>query len=182
MSLAEAVLDIVEEMEMTIETNTSADLCRDVLSWAKQIRRAVKASGGIPVETPMAKTEKILTATHLPTPAGTPITFALNQSPLAARDPWPLAEKERLEKERNSQKSHQDRIRQDQAEAAAREESGTKLTYLVGGDLDGDMMPLNPSMPVGAKTLLSGQVYVLEADRKLHFSQEETIKFNERKA
>ncbi len=57
------------------------------------------------------------------------------------------------------------------------EEAGPGLVDCVGGPEDGTSVPIDPKMPPGAKTIISGAVYSLSLlDRKLHFSQEETDK------
>ena len=60
-----------------------------------------------------------------------------------------------------------------------REEAGSGMAEASGGSLDGTYVPIDPAMPVGAKTLLGSQVYVLRADRKLHYSEDETVKYGE---
>jgi len=59
---------------------------------------------------------------------------------------------------------------------------------LVGGPMAGDdveatYVPVDPQdpPPVGAKSEFNGVVYVMEADLKFHYSEEETKKFQERR-
>ena len=55
------------------------------------------------------------------------------------------------------------------------EQEGKRVVPSVGGVLQGDYVPIDTAMPVGAKTLIAEQVYILQADGKLHFSFEETL-------
>jgi|ERR1700738_4384914 len=59
---------------------------------------------------------------------------------------------------------------------------GTAMVELVGcpDDVDGGtMVPINSAMPVGARTVVAGDVYVFQADGKLHWSEEFTKKMRE---
>jgi hypothetical protein len=184
MSLAEAVLEIADEMEKVADDETISrdSLQRELLSWIKQIRRLCKVSGGVSTPGPeiiLGRVEKVLGGTHLPTPAGSVISHTMgNVVPARAFDPWPLAEKERLERE--ARKVEQ-RALEEASVRLQREEAGSDMAYLVGGLSEGDLLPIQPSMPVGGKTMVAGQVYVLGKDKKLHFSQEDTTRWNERK-
>ena len=62
------------------------------------------------------------------------------------------------------------------------EEQGPALTLVEGGPEDGAAVPIDSRMPVGAKTLLGGAVYVLSPQRKLIFSEEETKKLPSRRS
>ncbi len=66
------------------------------------------------------------------------------------------------------------RHRKEAAEGVAN--ATENLVECVGGELDGTWVPLPAEAPVGAKTGVGGGVYVLEVDRKLHYSQAETVK------
>lgn len=55
-------------------------------------------------------------------------------------------------------------------------EAAPSMVICVDGDLDGDMVAIDPQMPAMAKTLLAGQVYVLSEARQLVYSKEETEK------
>lgn len=49
------------------------------------------------------------------------------------------------------------------------EEREPIVVEMADGPLAGDCAPISPEMPVGAKTRISGHVYYLDGDRKLHF-------------
>lgn len=57
-------------------------------------------------------------------------------------------------------------------QAMQRESSGFNTAELIGGGLDGDMIPVDPKMPVGARTAVAGKVFRLEDDRKLHYEKD----------
>lgn len=60
------------------------------------------------------------------------------------------------------------------------EGSGIEMVELVDPELDHcTMSPIDPKMPIGAKTLIGNRVYILQADRTLLYSKEETEKFQE---
>lgn len=61
---------------------------------------------------------------------------------------------------------------------AAEEGIGASMTTLEGGNSHGDYAPIE-GMPVGARTIVGGQVYVLQSDGKLHYSKEDTDKYCE---
>lgn len=66
------------------------------------------------------------------------------------------------------------------AEEILGERSGIEMAELVDPELDHcTMSPIDPKMPVGAKTLIGNRVYVLQANRSLLYSKEETEKFQE---
>lgn len=50
-----------------------------------------------------------------------------------------------------------------------KEDDGTKMVLLVGGASDGDSFAILSNWPVGARTNISGEVYQLKEDGKLHF-------------
>lgn len=45
---------------------------------------------------------------------------------------------------------------------------GYNTAELVGSGLDGDMVEIDPKMPIGAKMLIADKVWQLRDDRKLH--------------
>lgn len=47
-------------------------------------------------------------------------------------------------------------------------ESFPTTAILVGGELDGTLVPIPEGIPVGAKTKVGGQVYEFKSDSKLH--------------
>ena len=56
------------------------------------------------------------------------------------------------------------------------EEREPVIVELVDGPLIGDYAPIAHDMPVGAKTCISGHVYYLDGDRKLHFLETAPVK------
>lgn len=48
-----------------------------------------------------------------------------------------------------------------------KEEEGTVLVPITGGELDGNFVPLSSAMPVGAHVEFAGQVYTLTPERTL---------------
>ena len=53
---------------------------------------------------------------------------------------------------------------------------GERMVLCEGGNNDGVMFPVPSKMPIGAKTFVVGEVYILEENGKLLFSKEETEK------
>lgn len=76
-------------------------------------------------------------------------------------------------------RAKQIRLRDQQVEAY-QEENSRQLTLLQGGDSDGVAISAPPNLPVGAKTLQAGQVYVKGEDQLFHFSPEETENYHEK--
>lgn len=58
--------------------------------------------------------------------------------------------------------------------ADTEEKMGERMVTLQGGSCDGDMVSIDSTMPIGARTLLNGQVYQLQGDNKLHFDEKAT--------
>ena len=50
-------------------------------------------------------------------------------------------------------------------------EEGSCMRQVVGGSLDGDLIPSPTAMPVLAKTSINGEVYCLKEDGKLHLEE-----------
>jgi len=73
-----------------------------------------------------------------------------------------------------------DRVKQirlrDERIKAEEEEALKVMTLLVGGKSDGVMISVPPKVSLGTKTLQNGEVYIMEANARFHFSQEETDK------
>ena len=57
---------------------------------------------------------------------------------------------------------------------AGEETSATMMVEMEGGLGHDSLVAIDASMPVGAKTLIANQVYVLQADHKLHLLREES--------
>ena len=129
MSLAEAVLEIVDEMEhYKITDFGSKSIYILLLGYAKQLRRAVKASSA---------SEELIGGN------------------LKLRD---TVQKD-LEQ---MTKRNEERLKQRGLEKL--DENSPCLRFCEGGLADKIAVPVDASMPVGAKTLLMNQVYVLEKD------------------
>ena len=73
------------------------------------------------------------------------------------------------------------RLKDRQLGEAKESPSGFSVAELVGGSDEGDLIQIDPAMPVGAKMLQPDGVYVLQQDRKLHFSREDTDRFMEQR-
>jgi hypothetical protein len=78
--------------------------------------------------------------------------------------------------------SHRDMIDLERAKLRAEsqkvnfQESEARLVECVGGGMDSIMTSVPSDMPVGAKTEVQREVYVLDQDGTLKYSQEETLK------
>ena len=141
-SLAAAVLEIADEMEQEVASNGDS-----VRSWAKQLRRAVKAAEGAPDVVGRA--------------------IASVMPPGARQD----REMTLAEIEAKHRRDAVEYIRDLKAkQAAAQEEAvGAEQVVIVDGPLEGTTVPLRAGAPIGAKIgPLEGVVYVLGEDRKLH--------------
>lgn len=126
MSLAKAVLEVVNFMEDDVTSNIDSVVARQLLGYARMLKVAVQANeGATSVQTPVMPAE---------------LQHAV------------MIEKARAEFRKDKQ-----------------EEKEPAVTLLVGGNSDGDCIPIDPAMPIGAKIQVNGQVYQLQADHKLHF-------------
>lgn len=68
------------------------------------------------------------------------------------------------------------------AKAEEREEGlGISMAEVCRGNSDGAMISISPSMPIGAKTIINGEVYALGWDRKLYFQEEDTREYQRSK-
>jgi hypothetical protein len=185
MPLAEVVMEIVEEME------DHARRCDSeyVALWAKQLRRAVKAAEGSSVIASVAEplrvpNEIILGGTTISDPNGC-LSQQNQPSPRhlvmqAGRDPWEAALKQGATERLQKESAHLQELAKDFQVSTNRQESAGQMTMLIGGHSDGEFIQTDGKMPVGAHTMISGEVYTLQQDRKLHFDQEETSKLIER--
>ena len=150
MSLAEAVLDMADEMEkidwdrhMSCPTEGVTYV---VNGWAKQLRTAVKAAGGVQAEAPPPGSFLI----------GTDRTSAAAQHAT-------MIERARQEARLGRQK------------AGVEELLEPRMVVIVGGNSDGDCLLVPHDMPVGAKTQVpGGEICVLKANGQLHYSEEDT--------
>lgn len=136
MSLREVVLEIADEMEgLAKDAGNNGVMSETVIGWAKQLRRAIKASESAEPQT-------------------NPREFA----------------------ERALQRQEDLRAVRKQA---AHEESTDTMRALVGGPFDGDMAPVPSAMPIGAHTMIGGEIYTKEMDGNLHFDEAMTKKQKE---
>lgn len=83
---------------------------------------------------------------------------------------------------RSQEESTMKAVEKELAKALAHEEvQNQSMVEVVGGQMGCSeavtMTQVDPRMPVGAKTLMGTEVYVLGEGRKLYYSQEETDKF-----
>lgn len=56
------------------------------------------------------------------------------------------------------------------------EKAGSSMLLIVGGDADGTMIEVDPSMPVNARMPIGSEVYIFR-DGKLNYSPEETERY-----
>ncbi len=64
----------------------------------------------------------------------------------------------------------------DQLESPDDLQGGGRMVLCVGGGNDGVCAPLDNRAPIGCKTLVENDVYILKGDGQLHFSASETLK------
>ena len=152
MALDEAVLEIAEQMlaeAKDLETDAATAYTRSTLKgYARQLKSIVKAAEG---------TEK--EQTHaLPNP------FAMDAGFQHFTMVEQAKEALRLEKKKS------------QAEEKIGVNAAGNLVLCEGGKSDGIMTPIEPEMPVGARTMLDGEVYEFKDDGKFHFDEEITKK------
>lgn len=156
MSLRDAVSEIAEDMEREVEPCTTVTLH----SYAKQLRRALKASEG---EQP---------AVIRPTPPVTPEM----QHFLAIE-----AERAKIRSARGESVLGGHPPRDDNWKATAEEKADGVHVEIAGGQLDGSFVAVPPEMPPGAKMPLFGEIYVLspspDGPPKLIYSDDETRKY-----
>ena len=75
----------------------------------------------------------------------------------------------------------EDRARRWLGQQAIEEDAGPVQVFAVGGPADNALVPVNPKMPIGAKMFAAGAVYVFAEDRHLHYSEQETARYNKLK-
>ncbi len=150
MSLADAIKEITEEMEQDLQQpELTADHKFAVRFYHRLLKTALKASEGREGESTVGL-----------------FTGGLPLGPMHHRQMIELAREEF----RSAKKSTEGQEAVDSATVGL-------LALAVGGESDGDSVPIEPGMPCGAKTLLPGGVYVFGEDRMFHFSEEETTKY-----
>lgn len=153
MGLAESITDLCDELEevaQRIEKGDEDNLSHlAIRTYIRQMRRLVKQSKEDQVNHALIGSHTGMIGPMSP----------FNQTPSAAT--IAKAEQQKV-------KSH----------IAAEEGIGASMTILEGGNAHGDYAPVE-GMPMGAKTIVGGQVYVLKNDGKLHYSKEETDKYCE---
>lgn len=142
LDIKSAVLVVVEAMEEEARSwEDSPSIARLFLSYARQIRTVLSIAPDLPQEDSDPSPQEVA-----------------KQFGHSIFDPREVLKRKA---ERDVQES-QSRYN--------REEVGSEMTLLVGGTLDGDYVPIDPRMPIGAKTRIgTKQIYQLKEDRKLHF-------------
>lgn len=70
-------------------------------------------------------------------------------------------------------------IREQERKEVATQEAGALMALVVGGPLDGDYAPVDPAMPVRARTLIGGGWYVKQENGNLVFNKELTDQFSQ---
>ena len=146
------MLEIADEMEQEVASNDNIRNGDSVHSWAKQLRRAVKATEGAPDVVGRA------IASVMP-PA---------EMMAGARQDREMTLAEIEAKHRRDAVEYIRDLKAKQA-AAQEEAVGAEQVVIVDGPLEGTTVPLRAGAPIGAKIgPLEGVVYVLGEDRKLH--------------
>ncbi len=137
MSLAEAVEAVAEGMDETIadlsDDPASKTFVRILRSFARELRTAVKASGGIP---------------------NPPQITMIPQAQHAV-----MIEQERM------------KIRAQKAVENRPDDDGPAMALCVGGENDNTTIPCDPTMPVGARTLIGKEVYQKQQNGQLKFDK-----------
>ncbi len=158
MALHDVVLELADEMDQEAQTlrdrDAHGDLAHDKLrDYAKQLRRAVKASAG----------ER---QTIRPADVGdAAAVFGLGFAEQLAKD----------RAERQARRLVQDTL------VSQVDGDGLSAALLVGGPLDGDYVPIDPGLRAGMMPVYAESVYVYGEDKKLHYSELETLKYRRAK-
>lgn len=203
MSLSEVVLEIADDMEEASVKGHAPELklwakqLRRAVKACEPSPLMVASAEPLRIqEAVVGAVEKVLGGTHLPNQPAPVITPAHVD---ASVDPWEVAlkkyksvkkEEEEVQKDKDvnnvagqivdviadSRLNRKQQIKQVEEMAVRYEEHGGGMAVCDGGNWDGDFVPTDPKTPIGAKTLISGQVYVMEKDRRWHYSEEETDK------
>lgn len=156
MSLSEVVVEIATEIEEAAGLEAEESVSAMMKSWAKQLKRVVKAAGS------QTKTQPEL--------GGVPNYFI---GPGITK-PQPTTAAAKLIKKKL----------QEQGELLERAVSGgNKTVLLIDGSSDGDTLEFPADAPVGFRAVMpwSGEVYFMGEDGNLHFSASETVKEHEKR-
>lgn len=159
MSLSEAVLVIADEMEKDADSCESAkSLYSAMKEFAKQLRLVVKASANVQPVHKVGVDERVFLGGSTGYKEGSVLAMTPEQR-------------------------HEEFKRKEMARHVNAEEDITgSMVEFVGGAANGDMAPLDSKCPVGAKTKIGNEVYVLSSERKFVYSEEETRKYNQNKS
>lgn len=180
MSLPEAILSVVEDMEATVEVtkklNDPVVHWRDVASWAKMLRLALKASEPPAIvlnppdcTIPADEIERIKADFRKQYSGGVvigrEITERLNHPFTAAN-----LDTEAITAAREA-------IRQGQQKQSQAEENSPRMVSVADGPANPDgsltMVEVHPDMPDGARTMIAAQVYQLRSGTLYHEPQKE---------
>lgn len=146
MSLRDVIADIASDMDRDADEweragdQRSVSQSYDLRSYAKQLRRALKASEG--------ERQAVARADVGDLPA------ELLQNPELQHAA--MIEKAKAELRRAKAAANK---AEDNAFAQTGYDEGTGFVCLVGGNSDGLMVPMAGNAPIGAKTMVGGQVY-----------------------
>lgn len=146
MSLAEAVKDIADQLEIEADGLSTQGDTRIVKAFVMMLRSALKAS---------EKDKVVLTASDvgsMPTDL-----FSANSKKVMEKQAAIAAEEAKLAYMRE-------------------EQGAGSMTELVGGEADHMLVPADPKMPVGAFTCVGQEVYQKREDGRLIFNEEMTNK------
>lgn len=152
MSLKEAMLELADQMDAEAEESAAASgtlaAARPLRAFARQIRTACKAAGDVFVP------QSTLPGANRPDPVvSSPFQEAVYH-------------RQMIEKAKG-----EFRPRREEAE-----EQVPTMRLCVGGGWDGCMTGADPSMPVGANTVVGGEVYTLNTVGELMFNASATAK------
>ncbi len=138
MSLPEAILEIVEDIEAEANTPNkySPDARQQFVSFAKQLRRALKAA-----------------ESHLPVNG-----FSQPQTALLAPE---VQHSKFIEEARL-------KLREERQRASVQESDSDTMRVIADGPEEGLAVMIPSSMPVDAKTRINNQTYILKHDGQLH--------------
>lgn len=158
MSLREAIGDVIADMEKTAKEHVGYEVADILTSYSKQLRIALRVAGP-EVNFPQQGNELKPRTLFLPEGFGVGNVFP---------------------RKSHSTSHVEDSVFADpSARMAMRAEEKSPIIAEMD-DETGTFIEVPADMPVGAKTFISGKVYVLNKDRKLVYSKEETEKIVKR--
>lgn len=159
MSLREAINDVIADMEKTAKEHVGYEVADILTSYSKQLRIALRVAGPEVSNFPQQDNGPKPRTLFLPEDFGVGNVFP---------------------RKSHSTSHVEDSVFADpSARMAMRAEEKSPIIAEMD-DETGTFIEVPADMPVGAKTFISGKVYVLNKDRKLVYSKEETEKIVKR--